>query len=177
MFNNHKNSARGPVVGALLLLGATAASSAQGMPVGRAAAPAPLEGTWNVAVTPYNCATGAPFTAATFRARLSFHAGGSMTETTFNPSFQPGQGSTGLGSWERTGPNSYSAVFEAFIYFTSVVTPPEVPRYTQGQRRVDQSIEMQDRDHWTSSALVSFEDVNGTTLTSGCFNAAAERMQ
>lgn len=161
----------------MLLLGSAATAMAQGVPVGRSAAPAPLEGTWNVSVTPYNCSTGVPVTSATFRARLGFHAGGTMTETNFNSSFQPGQRSPGLGSWERTGPNSFRAVFEAYIFFTSVVTPPTPPRYTQGQQRVDQSIEMQDVDHWTSTALVSFVDASGSPLNSGCFNATAERQQ
>jgi hypothetical protein len=161
----------------LLLLGSAAGSMADGIPVGRSAAPAPLEGTWNVAVTPYNCTTGVPLTSTPFRTRLSFNGGGSLIETNFNPSFQPGQRSPGLGSWERTGPNSYSAVFEGYIYFTSVVTPPALPRYTQGQQRVDQSIEMQDGDHWTSTALVGFADVNGTTLSTGCFSATAARQQ
>jgi hypothetical protein len=161
----------------VLLLGGVTGAMADGAPVGRSAAPAPLEGTWNVSVTPYNCATGVPVTSATFRSRLAFHGGGSMSETNFNLSFQPGQRSPGLGSWERTGPRSYRAVFEAFIFFTSVVTPPTPPRYTQGQQRVDQSIEMQDEDHWTSTALVSFADVNGAPLNSGCFNASAERQQ
>jgi hypothetical protein len=174
MFNNHKNSARGLIVGALLLLGA-ATTSAQGVPVGRSAAPAPLEGTWNVAVTSYNCATGVP--GGGFRSRLAFHGGGSMTETNFNLSFQPGQRSPGLGFWERTGPNSYRSVFEAFIFFTSVVTPPTPPRYTQGYQRVDQSIEMQDENNWTSTALVSFFDASGNPLNSGCFNATAARQQ
>jgi hypothetical protein len=174
--HTHKTTVRALALG-VLLLGSVTTSIAEGIPVGRSAAPAPLEGTWNVAVTPYNCTTGEPLTSTPFRTRLSFNAGGSMIETNFNPSFQPGQRGPGLGSWERTGPKAYSAVFEAYIYFTSVVTPPALPRYTQGQQRVDQSIEMQDRDHWTSTALVSFADVNGTTLTSGCFNATAERQQ
>lgn len=172
----HKTMVRDLALG-VLLLGSATGSMAEGIPVGRAAAPAPLEGTWNVAVTPYNCATGVPLTSTPFRTRLSFNAGGSMIETNFNLSFQPGQRSPGLGSWERTGTNSYGAVFEAYIYFTSVVTPPALPRYTQGQQRVDQSIEMQDADHFTSTALVTFLDVNGTTLTTGCFNATAARQQ
>ena len=177
MSYNHKNPVRRLALATLLLLGAGATASAQGVPIGRSAAPAALEGTWNVAVTPYACATGVPVPGSTFLSRVSFHGGGAMTETNFNPSFQTGQRSPGLGSWERTGPNSYRAVFEAYIFFTSVVTPPTPPRYTRGQQRVDQGIEMQDENHWTSTAVVSFFDASGSPLSSGCFNATAERQQ
>ncbi len=85
-----------------------------------------------------------------------------MIETPFNPSFQAGQRSPGLGTWERTGRESYRALFEAFIYFTSVVTPPALPRYFRGVQRVDQGIEMQGTDRWTSSAQVTAVDEAGS---------------
>jgi hypothetical protein len=164
-------------LGAVLLLGAALPSWADGAPIGRSAAASPLEGSWNVVLTPYDCVTGAPLTFATFRSRISFAAGGPMTETTFNPSFQPGQRSPGLGFWERTGSNTYHTVFEAYIYFTSPTTPPAPPRYTRGHQRVDQSLEMVDADHWTSTALVSFTDVGDNPVSSGCVNATGVRMQ
>lgn len=167
---NSNNRIAGALALGVMLLGGAATAMAQGIPVGRAAAPAPLEGTWDVVVTPYNCASGTPITVATFKARLGFHAGGTMTETNFNPTFQPGQRSTGLGSWERTGPNAYSALFEAYVFFPSA-------RYARGFQRVDQTIEMQDADHWTSSALVAFYDEAGTPGITGCFNATAQRQQ
>jgi hypothetical protein len=160
----------GVVCSAVMLFGLTTTAVAQGMPVGRSAAPAPLEGTWNVAITPYDCTTGESFTFATFKARLGFHAGGTLTETNFNPTFQPGQRGPGLGSWERTGPASYHALFEAYVFFGSA-------RYARGYQRVDQSIQMQDADNWTSSALVAFRDEQGNLGISGCFNAIAQRQQ
>jgi hypothetical protein len=165
MFTTKKNL-RTLALGTVLLLGAATAGA---QAIGPSAAQSPLQGTWNVTVTPYVCATGAALTFATFKARLAFSAGGTMMETNFNTSFQPGQRSPGLGSWERTGPSTYSAVFEAYVYFDAL------PRYTRGQQRVDQSIEMQDADHWTSSALVNFYDANGAPFSNGCFNATAVR--
>jgi hypothetical protein len=166
---------RGFVIGAALLLGSVAGASAEGLSYGRSQAPAPLEGTWDVVITPYACTTGATFPS--FRSRLMFNAGGTMVESPFNPSFQPGQRSQGLGFWERTGQSAYHAVFEAFIAFTSVVTPPTPPRYTRGVQRVEQAIEVQDNDHWTSSALVSFVDEAGNPLSSGCMPAVGVRAQ
>lgn len=173
MFTDKSYSAL--ALGAALLLGPMSASWANGVPVGPSAAPSALEGTWDVTITPYVCATGAPLTAAAFRSRLSFMRGGAMVETPFNSSFQPGQRSPGLGFWERTGPNDYRAVFEAFIYFTSPTVAPTPPRYTKGHQRVEQSVEMLDADHWTSTAQVTFADEAGSPLMSGCFTAEAQR--
>jgi hypothetical protein len=171
----HISSIRGLAISAVLLLGTISTAAADGLAYGRSQAPAPLEGTWDVVITPYACATGITFPS--FRSRLMFNAGGTMLESQFNPSFQPGQRSLGLGSWERTGQTTYHSVFEAFIAFTSVVTPPTPPRYTRGVQRVEQAIEVQDVDHWTSSALVSFVNEAGDPLSSGCMTAVGVRAQ
>lgn len=165
------------VLGTALLLGVVSASvaSAQELAYGRSQAPAPLEGTWDVVITPYNCTSGA--TAPSFRSRLTFMAGGTMMETPFNPTFQAGQRSPGLGTWERTGRESYRALFEAFIYFTSVVTAPTPPRYLRGVQRVDQGIEMQGTDRWTSSAQVTAVDEAGSPYMAGCMTAEGTRQQ
>ena len=165
-------------VGAVLLFGTASSALADGKAIGHTQASAPLVGTWQVVITPYVCATGAPLSAAAFKSRLTFNAGGTMVETPFNPSFQAGQSSSGLGHWESAGQGSYHNVFEAFVYFTSVVTPPAVPRYVRGVRRVDQGIVMVDDNHWTSSAVVTFTDEAGAVVPpSGCMTATGERLQ
>lgn len=160
---------------ALMLLGTASAGAQNGMAYGRSEAPARLVGTWDVVITPYGCSSGEKFPS--FRSRLTFMAGGTMIETPFNPSFQAGQRSPGLGTWERTGRGSYRALFEAFIYFTSVVTPPTPPRYLRGVQRIDQGIEMQGTDLWTSSAQVTTVDESGSPLSTGCMTARATRQQ
>src|SRR5689334_12215267 len=104
-------------LGTLLLAGTGTVALADGPAYGRSAAHAPLEGTWNIVITPYICATGESIPEAAFRSRLSFNADGTMTETTMNPGFEPGQRSIGLGYWERIGRTSYRAVFEAYVQF------------------------------------------------------------
>ena len=42
---------------------------------------------------------------------------------------------------------------------------------------VEQGIEFGDRDHWSSDSAVTFYDVAGTVVNSGCASAIAERMQ
>ena len=115
-------------------------------------APSLLVGTWRVTTTPYICVTGQEFPQFARPQLVTFGDGGTVVEGAGNPDFQPGQRSSGHGFWEREGRLSFHAVFEAFILFTSVVTPPATPRYVRGIMRFDHGIEMQDADHWSSYA-------------------------
>jgi hypothetical protein len=134
-------------------------------------APAPLEGAWLVRIAPYVCATGVPLPPqAEFDSMVTFSAGGTMTETTANPRFLPGQRSIGLGNWERSGRSSYEIAFQAFVQFTG-------GNYTQGTQRVDQDIDMVDADHWNSTAAVAFSDITGAPVSSGCMRAVGVRMR
>jgi len=140
--------------------------------------PASLVGSWRVTTTPYDCATGELLTFAAFEEYMTFGAEGTLTETTSNPAFQPGQRSPGHGFWERIGRGSYHAVFKAFIQFESVVTPPAPPRYLRGTQHVDHGIDLLDSNRWESTAAVSFFDVHGTlSPPSGCAAAAAVRIE
>ena len=151
---------------------------ADGLNFDRTPAPSVLVGTWRVTTTPYHCLTGEVFSQFARPSLITFGVGGTIVEGSANPDFQPGQRSSGHGFWERAGRQSFHAVFEAFILFTSVVTPPTQPRYVRGTQRLDHGIEMEDADHWSSYASVTFFDVAGTPVPpSGCAKAAAERMQ
>ncbi len=137
---------------------------------GRSQAPALLEGTWQARITPYDCATGVPLPPQfEFDSLNSFAAGGTMTETTSNPRFLPGQRSIGLGYWDRGGRSSYEVAFQAFVQFTG-------GNYTQGVQRVEQDIDMVDADHWNSTAVVEFTDTNGALILRGCMRAVGVRM-
>jgi hypothetical protein len=138
--------------------------------------PSQLQGTWEVTIIPYNCATGVD-SQTSIKAYHTFTAGGTMVEATSGVTFQPGQRAPGLGFWERTGWRSYRSVFQAFVLFDSPSSAPP-PQYKRGLQRFDQGIEIQDDDHWTSDALVTFEDTAGATVPpSGCAHVSAERMQ
>ena len=99
---------------------------------GRVNSPTILEGTWVVAITPYDCASGQHF-PVTIKARHTFTAGGTMVESTSGISFLPGQRGPGLGYWERIGPRDYRAVFEAYVLFDGA-------GYARGTQRFDQGI-------------------------------------
>lgn len=100
----------------------------------RSRVPAALVGSWKVSVTPYNCVTGATFPQFTRPQLITFGDGGTVVEGSGSPDFQPGQRSPGHGYWERTGPQSFRTVIEAFILFTSVVTPPTPPDTSRVRR-------------------------------------------
>ncbi len=164
-------------ISALTLSGVSAPVAAHEVANDRSESPSQLEGAWRVTITPYVCATGELLPAFAIDSYMTFGARGTLAETTSNTRFQPGQRSPGHGFWERTGPSTYRAVFQAFVQFTSVVTPPTPPRYVRGTQRVDQGIELIDNDHWESVAAVSFFDTGGTLVPpSGCAVAAAVRM-
>lgn len=151
---------------------------AQGLEFDRSRVPSPLVGTWRVTTTPYSCTTGTVFPQFARAQLITFGDGGTVVEGSGSTDFQPGQRSPGHGYWERTGPQSFDAVIEAFILFTSVVAPPATPRYVRGMQRFDHGIEMEDADHWSSYATVTFLDVAGTPVPpSGCAQATAERMR
>jgi len=141
-------------------------------------APETLVGAWRVTVTPYNCVTGQEFPQFSFGSFLTFAQGGTMLETGSNRNFQPGQRSVGHGYWERTGPNDYHATIEAWVHFdTNPPATPPAPNYQRGSQRLEQGIQMVDRDNWTSLAAVTFFDTSGTVVSTGCAKAAASRMR
>jgi hypothetical protein len=169
-------------IGLALAIALTTAAGpvvADGMNFDSTQAPSLLVGTWRVTTTPYRCGTEQEFPQFARLSLITFGAGGTIVEGSANPDFQPGQRSSGHGFWEREGRLSFHAVYEGFILFTSAVIPPATtPRYVRGSSRLDHGIEMQDADHWSSYASVTFFDVGGTVVPpSGCAKATAERMR
>jgi hypothetical protein len=145
--------------------------------VGQAQGWAPIEGPWQVTITPVDCDTGDAYSDFAFQSYLTFGSGGTLSETTSSLSFQPNQRSPGHGYWQYTGRQTYRAYFQAFVRFDSVDPLPPARPYQRGVQSVDQSIEMQDGNHWTSDVLVRFQDITGAVIPpSGCAEAAAERM-
>ncbi len=168
---------------AIFALGVAAAAgsiTAKGNPFGQWQPPSLVDGAWEVTVTPFNCATGEEFPLFAVQSYITFASGGTLVEANSNPDFQPGQRSAGLGYWERTGHKTYHAFFQAFLQFDSGDPPPPPARrsYRRGAQSFRHSIEMQDSNHWTSTAAVTFTDPSGVTVfLSGCAKASAERME
>ena len=133
-----------------------------------------LTGTWLVTVQQYDCASDASI-GLPFQSFLTFGADGTLIETTANAAFAPGQRGPGHGFWERSGHDSYRAVSEAFILFTTPAHGP-VPEFDAGVQRIDQNVEYDGGATFTADAAVSFRDPSGTVLRSGCARASGTRL-
>jgi hypothetical protein len=131
-----------------------------------------LAGTWRVQVTTYNCKTGVA--NAPFASFLTFDALGTLTGTTANSVFLPGQRSPDHGVWKRVGWNYFSATTEAFIQFSTPPTSP-TPPLVRGVQRIEQGIELTGRDSFHSEATLTFFDEAGSVVLSGCARASAQR--
>ena len=157
-------STRALAAGGLLVLAATHCLYAQSEQSGTG-----LEGTWWVQVTQYDC-TNPDVTRPPFVSLLAFARGGTMSETTANPVFQPGQRTSGYGAWKQTS-DGYTSVDLAFILFSA-------GPFTQGTQRINHSITLaDDGDHFNDVATVQFFDSHGTRLISGCARAVGTRLQ
>jgi hypothetical protein len=138
-------------------------------------APQALVGAWQVTITPYICGSDPKVTFPSFPSLLTFAKGGTMLETNFNRSFDPGQRSVGHGYWVRNGKGTYHAVFQAWIYFKTDPQPPR-PGYQPGSQRVQQDIQMVDADSWESNAEIYSYDTTGKQVSAGCAMAQADRI-
>jgi hypothetical protein len=127
-----------------------------------------LSGTWKVQVSLQNCITHAPL-GPPFLSILAFTGNGTMSGTTQNPAFAPGQRTSDYGVWKRTGRSTFTAASEAYILF------PAGP-FVRGTQRIAQNISVQN-NAFVSVATVQFFDVTGTTVISGCAVATATRFK
>ncbi len=133
-----------------------------------------IEGTWRVTITQKVCETGAPI-GLPFQSLLTFASGGTLSGTTANSAFLPGQRSTDFGIWSGEGRN-YKALSEAFIIFTG-------GPFTQGSQTISHVINLTDDGNgFTDVASVEFSDGNGkpvapTATGHGCATAVGQRVR
>lgn len=147
---------------ALLMLGCVLASAqSQSSNSGQG-----LAGTWRVQVSLYNCDTKAPL-GPPFQSMLSFHNGGTLSGTTANPVFAPGQRTSDYGIWSYDGDQSYSAKSEAYILFAA-------GPFARGTQRITQTIKVNE-DQFTSAASVQFFDANHVQVMAACAAAVGQR--
>ena len=134
-----------------------------------AQSPGGLTGSWWVAVTLYDCNTGAK--RPPFSSILLFDRGGTLAESTRNPGFQPGQRSPGFGTWSQSLSSTYQASDWAFIQFTA-------GPFQAGTQKIQHTITLNnDGSAFTDDASVYFYDVTGTLIQQGCATATGTRLQ
>ena len=170
------------VAGAALLMSSGSVALAH---AGNSADKDALEGAWFVRVTLRACDTNAPI--GSFLSLVSFHEGGTISETTTSPGFAIGQRSPGHGTWEYEGHRTYRQRMVALINFDTAPnlpgTPgfnpalPVTPGFFTGWSVVTHTIELADDDHLTSSGTNAFYKADGTLYRTGCSTAEATRFE
>ena len=187
--NTTSSNARGLARLAILLglaAGILAATSS-----GAAAQPTPsapskgLVGTWAVQVTLRDCTTQDP--RGSFNSLVTFHQGGTISESTASLATAPGQRGPGHGSWAKTGGDRYSQKMIALMLFDTPPnlpgtpgfdpTKPVSPGFFAGWAKVTHTVELADADSLSSSGTNAFYRSDGTVYRTGCSTAIATRVE
>lgn len=145
-----------------------------------------LVGVWAIQVTPRVCATGAA-AAPPINSIVTFHDGGTLSESAGGTAFAPGQRSAGHGTWTHDRRHSYLQKFAALILFdTSANLPgtpgfdpalPVTPGFFAGWQTVTHRVRIVDADHITSAGTNAFYKTDGTLYRTGCSTATAQRFE
>ena len=145
-----------------------------------------LEGAWTVQVTVRDCVTNAPL-GAPFNSLVSFHDGGTLSESAGGMAFAPGQRSPGHGSWSREGRHTFNQRMIALIVFDTPANLPGTPGFNPslpvspgffaGWQTVTHTLTLTDGDHATSSGTNEFYKSDGTLYRTGCSTATALRFE
>jgi hypothetical protein len=124
-----------------------------------------IQGAWFVRVSTHDCQTGTPLT--NFQSLLAFAQGGTLTNVTTGSS--PALRSTGLGTWEKAGDHTFTAVTAAFLF-----SPAGVWTATQ---RITNTFEIEgDPDEVTGTTDVQFFDTNGNLISTACATVVGHRL-
>jgi hypothetical protein len=134
-----------------------------------------IEGVWGMTITLRDCATGAPL-GPPFRSLLTFHAGGTMSESPGTPQFSAGQRSPGHGVWSHSSGSTFSARFVAMLLFDTPPTPP-APGFLAGWQVVGSTFTLVDANRLNLTATVQFFDLNRNPYRTACPTGSAERFQ
>ncbi len=127
-----------------------------------------LEGVWRTEITPRDCQTGAP-SAGTAPGLLTFHQGGTSSETAFSP-LGPASRSPGHGIWRRIDSSRYAGSI-VFLGFNS-------DRTFAGRRVITQNIQL-DRsgDLFYDTATLQIYDLNNNVIATTCATAVGTRFE
>ena len=136
-----------------------------------------LQGAWMVTTQQVNCATQVPM-GPPHRALVSFHAGGTLSDTSAVPAFLVGQRSEGHGTWNHDGGHKYISNWVAMIVFeTAPNTPPGSPGFVPGWQIATNAIELTGPDSFTSSGVSRFVNLAGVEYRTGCATRTGERFK
>jgi hypothetical protein len=131
-------------------------------------AQAPIEGVWAVTATPRDCTTGAVL-GPPVRALMTFHQGGTVTETVALLLAQPGQRSIGHGVWTQSG--------AAFIERIATIIQFDSAIFQAGWSVSTQTNTMTDANNFTSLGDVQFYNINREFVRRLCSTRVGERFR
>jgi hypothetical protein len=134
-----------------------------------------LVGTWAVQVTLRDCTTSAPLGPPT-RSIVTFHPGGTLSESAGSVAFAPGQRSPGHGLWTHDGGSRFVQKMLALILFDTAPNLPASPGFSAGWQTVTHNVEVAG-DSLTSSGTNGFFRADRTLYRSGCSTATGERFK
>ncbi len=144
-----------------------------------------LAGVWAVQVTLRDCTTQAP--QGSFNSLVTFHRGGTISESAGSLAFAPGQRTPGHGTWERKGKDTYRQHMIALVLFSTAPnlpgTPgfdpakPVSPGFQAGWVTVTHTVELHDADSLTSAGTNAFVKSDGTVYRTGCSTAIGVRVE
>ena len=136
-----------------------------------------LEGAWLVVTQQYNCTTNA-LIGAPHRALVSYHAGGTLSDSSAVPSFAVGQRSEGHGTWRHDGGQTYAIRWVAMLQFdTAPNTPPGSPGFQAGWQVATNTVVLSGADTFTSTGVSEFINLAGEVYRTGCASRNAQRFK
>jgi hypothetical protein len=146
----------------------------------------PLTGTWSIQVTLRDCTTNLPL-GPPINSLVTFHEGGTLSESAGGLGFAIGQRSPGHGIWTKSGGHIYHQKFIALINVDTPAnlpgtpgfdpTKPVSPGFFAGWQTVSHTLELTDDDHAASAGTNAFYRTDGTVYRTGCSTAVAERFR
>jgi hypothetical protein len=144
-----------------------------------------LTGAWMVQVTLRNCSTQAAM--GTFSSLVSFHRGGTLSESAGSLGFAAGQRSAGHGAWTLLRGGQYLQRMVGLILFDSAAnlpgtpgfdpTRPVSPGFRAGWQTVTHTIRMIDADNIESAGTNEFFDSLAQSYRTGCSSAVGRRFE
>ena len=134
-----------------------------------------IEGVWAMSLVLRDCTTQAPL-GPPLRTLLTFHTGGTLSESPGTSQFSPGQRSNGHGLWSHTGASTFAARFVAMVVFDTPPAPP-APGFFAGWQVVASTFQLADVNRLNVTATVQFLDLNRNVYRSACPTGTAERFQ
>lgn len=135
-----------------------------------------IDGAWLMSVTLRNCATNVAL-GPPFLTLITFHAGGTLSESAASAGFAPGQRGPGHGSWRRTGSSTFAGQFVALILFETAPNLPVTPGFKAGGVLVNSSFTLTGPDQLAATASAAFYDAALAPYRTACPTIVGQRLR